>query len=342
MAEGLRRLELAEAIALHERFAAPRPGTLHPLYVQADARRDAALQPAYLAYTAQGEHWMHALHFTRVPGTEWLDASSPYGYGGPLGTSDDPGFVRAAWSAYAQWMRENRVVVEYVRFHPVLGNERHYGGRVEANREVVCVDLQAHGSIEAGYAQRLRGTLKKAARVPLAYREEPLATHAAAFGSYYRAAMQEIGADAFYLFDDDYFEQLAATGLATLGICTLQQGSVDDWLAACLLLDGAGLREYHLAATNAQGRPWGASSFALDQAARAAKQRGARGFYLGGGTDRSPDNALLFFKSAFSPNRLAYRTGSTVFDESAYEELKQCFPQAWKAHPERPIFYRKV
>ncbi len=342
MAERLRRLTLAEAIALQERFAAPRPGTLHPMYVEADARRDAALQPAYLAYAARGEHWMHALHLTRVPGTDWLDASSPYGYGGPLSTSDDPGFVSEAWAAYTQWMREQRVVVEYVRLHPVLANERFYGGAVETNREVVWIDLQAHGAVEAGYASRLRTTLKKAARAPLAYREEPLAPHAAAFGSYYRAAMQAIGADPFYLFDDAYFAQLAGTGLATLGICTLQQGDASDWLAACLLLDGAGLREYHLAATNAQGRPWGASSFALDQAARAAQQRGARGFYLGGGTDRRPDNALLFFKSAFSRERLAYRTGATVFDGAAYEELKQLFPQAWRAHPERPIFYRKV
>ena len=342
MAEGMRRLALEEAIALHKSFAAPRPGTLHPLYVEADARRDPALQPAYLAYTAEGEHWMHALHLTRVPGTDWHDASSPYGYGGPLSTSDDPGFIAQAWAAYAQWMRVHRVVVEYVRFHPMLANERHYGGTVEANREVVCIDLQAHDAVEAGYAARLRTTLKKAARAPLAYREEPLAPCAAAFGRYYRAAMQAIGADPFYLFDDAYFDQLAGTGLATLGICTLQDAGAHDWLAACLLLDGAGLREYHLAATNAQGRPWGASSFALDQAARAAQRRGARGFYLGGGTDRRPDNALLFFKSAFSGRRLAYRTGATVFDAAAYEELKQCFPQAWQAHPERPIFYRKV
>ncbi|MES2936498.1 MAG: hypothetical protein V4864_02375 [Pseudomonadota bacterium] len=342
MADGIRHLTLDEAIALHASFAAPRPGTLHPLYVEADARRDAALQPAYLTYSHQGQHWMHALHLTRVPGTDWLDASSPYGYGGPLSSSDDPGFIGQAWAAYTQWMREQRVVVEYVRFHPVLANERHYGGTVETNREVVCIDLQANDAVEMGYASRLRTTLKKAARAPLAYREEPLGPLAAAFGRCYRAAMQEIGADPFYLFDDAYFEQLASTGLVTLGICTLQHGSADDWLAACLLLDGAGMREYHLAATNAQGRPWGASSFALDQAARAAQRRGARAFYLGGGTDRRPDNALLFFKSAFSGQRLMYRTGATVFNDTAYEELKQRFPAAWQAHPERPIFYRKV
>lgn len=342
MVEGLHRLDLSEAIALHERFRTPRPGTLHPLYLETDALRNAALQTAYLAYAQQGEYWTHSVHLSHVSGTPWFDASSPYGYGGPLSTSDDPSFIRAAWQAYTQWMRDNCVVVEYVRFHPMLSNERYYGGRVDSNREVVWIDLLAQTDFVTGYASRLRGVLKKAARAPLVYREEPLASHAAAFGHYYRAAMQEIGADPFYFFDDTYFERLAVAGFATLGICTLQQGSADEWLAACVLLDGCGLREYHLAATNAQGRLWGASSFVLNQAALAARQRGVHGFFLGGGTDRSPDNALLFFKSAFSRERLIYRTGSTVFDECAYGELKQYFLDAWLAHPERPIFYRKV
>lgn len=342
MVESFRRLNLAEAVVLHERLSAPRPGTLHPLYLETDVLRVSALQTAYLAYEAQGEYWLHSLHLSNIPGTRWLDASSPYGYGGPLSTCDDPCFLQAAWNAYVQWMGDSRVVVEYVRFHPLLANERYYGGEVRDNRSVVWIDLSEKDDFAEGYASRLQGVLKKAARGPLIYREVSLAPNAAAFGRYYRAAMQEIGADAFYFFDDTYFHRLARTGLATLGICTKQNGHLGEWLAACLLLDGCGLREYHLAATNAEGRCWGAPSFAVDQAARVAQRRGASAFFLGGGTDRSPDNALLFFKSAFSSNRLVYRTGYTVFDEGAYGELKQCFLDAWLMHPERPIFYRMV
>lgn len=336
----VRALTLAQAVARQERMALPLcPATLHPLYVEADAARNPTLQPAYLCFEDQGECWMHAVHVSRVPGASLKDASSPYGYGGPLSTSDDAQFLAAAWRAYCHWMLEARIVVEYVRFHPVLGNDRHYGGQVADNRQVVTVDLTVH-DIASNYASRLRYTVKKAEKAGLVYEESEFGAHAAEFANYHRAAMREMKADTFYLFDDAYFERLGQSGLATLGVCRHQAGAA--WLAAGLFLDGAGVREYHLAATNEAGRAAGASSFNLHRAALAAQARGQRQLYLGGGTDASADNPLLFFKSSYSPLRLGYRTGSAVFDAAAYDELKGRFPAEWAAHPERPIFYRKV
>lgn len=339
-AEGVARLTLAEAVALHGRLRAPvQPATLHPAYLQADAQRDARLQPAWIAYRSGADFWMHGLHLVDVPGTQLRDGSSPYGYGGPVASTADPAFLRSAWAAYAEWMRGEQVVVEYVRFHPLLANEGLYGGAVIDDREVVCVDLADEPA--AAYAPRLRQTLKKAARAGLQYSELPLAAVAGDFGAYHRAAMREMGAGAFYLFDDGYFETLAATGLARVGVCT-RAGAGAAWLAAALFLDGPGVREYHLAAAAPEGRPWGASSFVLHSGALAARAQGARKLYLGGGTDRRPDNPLLFFKASFAPSRLTYRTGSAVFDAGCYEALKQRFEAGWRKHPERPIFYRDL
>jgi UDP-N-acetylbacillosamine alanyltransferase len=339
-AESLRQLGFAEAVQRHEGLGiALRPATLHPDYVAADAKRDARLKPVFLSFESQGECWLHSLHLTDVAGTALRDGSSPYGYGGPLSTSHDAAFVGAAWSAYCEWMRAQNVVVEYVRFHPVLGNERDYGGRVVDNRQVVCIDLTL-ADVAAGYAARLRQTLKKPLRAGLVYEELPLGPHVRPFGAFYRKAMGEIAADPFYLFDDAYFEELAQGGSAKLGIC--RRTKEGDWLAAALFLDGRGVREYHLAATSGDGRPLAASSFVLHEAALAAQRAGMAMLYLGGGSDTRKDNALLFFKGAFSPRRLAYRTGSHVFDPQAYDGLKERFAADWQAHPERPIFYRKV
>lgn len=341
VADEMQSLTLAQAVTGHERMAAlPRPATLHPLYVAADAVRNSQLQPLYLQFEAQGECWMHCLHLTDIAGTTLKDASSPYGYGGPLCSTGDPSFLTAAWNAYTAWMRKQRVAVEYIRFHPMVGNERHYGGHVADNRQVVWVDL-ADGDLSRRYAVRLRQTLKKSAGAQLVYEECELAQRGREFAAYHRAAMREMNTDPFYLFEDGYFERLAASGLAKLGVCR-RAGGQGPWLAASLFLDGAGLREYHLAATNEEGRKAGASSFVLHEAALAARRQGLNKLYLGGGTDTGSDNSLLFFKSAFSPERLTYRTGSTVFDETAYDELKERFATQWAAHPERPIFYRKL
>jgi len=98
--------------------------------------------------------------------------------------------------------------------------------------------------------------------------------------------------------------------------------------------------EYHLAATNDEGKKVAASSFLLDQAIRSAELRGLKVFYLGGGTNAEPTNSLLFFKAAFSAARWTYRTGSAIFNEQRYEDLKAKFSLEWSRYPDRPIFYR--
>ena len=336
----LRSLTREQAVERYLALGLPfHPATLHPSYVAADAARDAILKPRSLCFEQQGECWMHSLHLTSIAGTRLNDASSPYGYGGPLCSTGDAGFINAAWQAYRDWMVAQRVVVEYVRFHPVLGNERYYGGTVTDNRTVVWMDLEA-GDISARYSDRLRQGLRKSRRAGLVYRECSLDGEVGRFGAFYRAAMTEIGADPFFLFDDAYFESLAASGFARLGLCEAEAQA--GWLAAGLFLDGRGLREYHLSATNAKGRAFAAASLVLHEAALAAQRQGLRRMYLGGGSDFRPDNPLLFFKSAYSPERLSYRTGYSIFSSTGYDKLKQQFPTAWADHPERPIFYRKV
>lgn len=338
-AETMRMLAFDEAVARYEAMPLDvRPATLHPQYLVADASRNAALQPVFLCHEDGNACWLHGVHVTDVPGTPLHDASSPYGYGGPLCSSDDPAFGAAAWAAYVAWMREHRVVVEYIRFHPMIANDRHYGGHVVDNREVVCVDLR-QDDIAAGYALRLRQGLKKAAAAGLAYEEADLRDVVHEFGGFYREGMRAIGAGPFYLFEDAYFAQLAADGLARIGFCRASSG---EWLAAALFLDGHGVREYHLAAGSAAGRAANAASFVLHRGALAARDRGLATLYLGGGSDARADNPLLFFKAAFSPQRLRYRTGWTVFDDARYDELKQRFPRERAAHPERPIFHRIV
>ena len=323
-------------------FAAP-PATLCAHYLSADAARDSRLQPWFIVVDSEFGTWMHGVHVTDIGGTQWRDASSPYGYGGPLSTSTDAEFLSECWKTYAKFMREQRIVVEYVRFHPLLGNERFYGGQIADNRDVVLLDLGA-ADFAASYAPRVRTLLRKADRQEICYVETEFAAAAQRFADFHWAAMKAMGADAFYIFSLEYFRSLAATGMARLGVCVSKRdsGAGDVWLAAAIFLEFGDTVEYHLAASSADGRTVGASSFLIDQAARLASQRGRKCIYLGGGSDRSPQNPLLFFKEGFSARRLIYRTGSAVFNAAGRDEVKLAYPIEWGAHPDRPIFHRKV
>ncbi|MEJ8858367.1 hypothetical protein WKW79_27620 [Variovorax robiniae] len=342
IAEGIKSVALEEASRYFERMPiSVRPFSLHPCYVEADAVRTPRLQPIHLVYESQGDTWMHSFHRGQDPVSGFWDASSPYGYGGPLFTSSDSEFLNLAWAAYVQWMREQSVVVEYLRFHPMTGNDYCYPGKVTPNREVVWIDLEA-GDWTGQYAHRLRYSLKKASKFALHVEETPLSVHVSRFGRFYRDAMAEMGASDFYFFTDRYFQLLASRPDAQLAVC--RQGSEEDapWLAACVLLRGSSISEYHLAGTTAEGRAVCASNFLLHACTRSANKSEQKIFYLGGGTDPSSENPLLFFKGSYSPLRRTYKTGTQLFDAARYAQLRELYPDAIKAHPERPIFYRMV
>jgi hypothetical protein len=319
------------------------PATLCAEYLNADAARDSRLQPWFIVVDSESGTWMHDVHVTDIPGTPWRDASSPYGYGGPLSTCEQADFLSQCWNTYAKFMFEQRIVAEYIRFHPLLRNDRFYGGQISDNREVVVLDLKV-ADFDARYVPRVRSLLRRVDRQAICYLEADLAANAQRFVDFHWAAMKAIGADGFYLFSIEYFSALAATGLARLGVCVRESdaGIHGSWLAAAIFLESGETAEYHLAANSADGRTVGASSFLIDQAARLAQQRGRKYLYLGGGSDRSPQNPLLFFKAGFSPTRLMYRTGSTVFNAVGRDEVKHAYPLEWSAYPDRPIFHRKV
>jgi serine/alanine adding enzyme len=119
------------------------------------------------------------------------------------------------------------------------------------------------------------------------------------FGRIYIAAMEQLEAERFYFFSNDYFCSLLGWQQSQLAFCLKE----DNLLAAALFLRGSHIMEYHLAAANGEGKRLSASNLLLDRAATRARELGCRKLHLGGGTDNRPDNPLLFFKSSFSQDR---------------------------------------
>src|SRR5581483_11881257 len=123
-------------------------------YVIADSKRSDLL-PRFFVYSSGGECFYHGVQMGRVVGTEFFDLQSAYGYGGPLSSSDATSFLEEAWRNYRTWCEANRVLAEFVRFHPLLENWRFYWGEVVSDRETVWIDLTRPDTL-AEFAVRAR------------------------------------------------------------------------------------------------------------------------------------------------------------------------------------------
>ena len=308
--------------------------TLSPVYCAADAIRTAGLASRHLLFQSDAGFLLHSIHEEAVPegGADW---QSPYGYGGPIGMGlDEPAQARA-WESFDRVAREHKVIAEFVRFHPLANNERFYPGTVCDDRRTVAVDLEAVDLIES-YTARGRNTLRKAQRCGLDCTWEDPPRFGQEFADFYRAGMNRIGARDFYLFEDAYFMALLAIPYAQM--LSVRRGA--QLLAAGLFLFGPSVVEYHLSATEPEGRALGATNLLLHEAARRAQTEGRAQLYLGGGTDSRHDNALLRFKESFAPAGPLFRIGYRILDAQRYEELRQRYPE--QAGLRRVLFYRSL
>lgn len=310
-----------------------RVASLSPAYAVADAARDPSLQPLFLLWRRGAATLMHAVHESRIPGEDACDWQSPYNYGGPLAVARDGAQLAAGWVAFEKLARQRRAVAEFVRFHPVLANHHSYPGVVRKDRPVVLVNLTVTNLL-GSYSGRARTAVRKALNNGLELNWVSSQHARTVFPGFYREAMRRIGANDSYFFPDSYFERLLALRCAR--VLVVQRDS--EPLAMGVFLFASRIVEYHLSATATAGRSVGATNLLVHGAAQVAQDSGSTGLYLGGGTDRRPDNPLFLFKRSFGPAELHFRFGSRIYAESIYASLQGRLPEL--ARSGRVLFYR--
>ena len=179
------------------------------------ARHDFYHLPAYVALCAAQEGGQpRALHVTddertmllplvirRIPGGGF-DATSPYGYPGPIGSgTDDPAFLRVALVAGLQVLREAGLVSAFVRLHPLLNPLPPEGvGTLVRHGETVSIDLTLPTD-ELWAQTRLnhRRDITRAVRLGYVARMDEEWRHLESFKRLYRATMARRSAAAVLL-----------------------------------------------------------------------------------------------------------------------------------------------
>jgi hypothetical protein len=256
-----------------------------------------------------------------INGSDCRDATSPYGYPGPLvrGT-EDPSFLSGALSAGLDALRTERIVTVFVRSHPLLNPAPPVDvGEVVLHGDTVSIDLTLT------YAEHLRQMrhnhrrdIRRAVACGLVALKDTEFVHYDAFRRLYRETMDRHSAAPFYFFDDAYFDGLREALGERLHLLVVQlEGEV---VSAGLFAETAGIVQYHLGGTDATFYSAAASKLLVHFATGWATQRGNHTLHLGGGVGGA-DDSLLYFKSGFSPRRHPFWTLRAIIDETEYVRL---------------------
>jgi hypothetical protein len=236
-----------------------------------------------------------------------VDATSPYGYPGPLVTeSDDPAFLTDALLAGVELLARHGVVAAFVRLHPLLNPAppRAIGTLVQ-HGETVSVDLALPPDVLwAQTRENHRRDITRALQLGYVARMDDAWEHLDTFRELYRETMARNAAAPWYFFDDAYFDGLRAALWDRLHLCVIEgEGGV---AAAGLYGETGGIVEYHLSGTSAAARHVQPTKLMMHFVRGWAKARGNWTFHLGGGWAAEP--TLLQFKVGFSPLHHPFQT----------------------------------
>jgi hypothetical protein len=252
------------------------------------------------------------------------DATSPYGYPGPLVRCEPAaqvdGFLSAAVAAIVERLRHDEIVSLFVRSHPLLSPPLEVDcATVVTHGRTVSVDLtRTSDELWRQTAKGHRTEIAKAEREGVGVRFDETFEHLPAFASMYRDTMARRHAAPDYHFPDAYFAglQRALSTRLRLGVVEIDGA----FAAGGLFVFTGGLVEYHLSATDARFERQRPTKLLLHFVRTWAAARGLTRFHLGGGVGGHEDT-LFAFKAGFSPDRQPFQTLRAVCDEEAYGEL---------------------
>lgn len=252
-----------------------------------------------------------------------FDASSPYGYPGPLvSVAADPDWIRDAFKLLASHLNEMNVVSLFVRFNSLLNNahqEFHPIGNTVTHGETVVIRLsEPFEDIFASFRSNHRRGIRRSLRDGHAVVWDQAWANLGAFVSAYHETMSRVGATDDYYFPESYFHALRDDLTDRVHLWTVVIDG--EFAAGAIITETNGIVQYHLGATKNEYLRAHPVKILFSEVTKWAKERGNSIFHLGGGLGGSADS-LFHFKAGFSGTRVPFLTGRSVIDFHMYQTL---------------------
>ena len=247
-----------------------------------------------------------------------LDATSPYGYGGPFAWGAGPRDDRAFWSAYEAWCRDERVVATFLRLSLFPQQLAALPAGVEGRLQNIVVPLTTPEALWKGYEGKIRRWVGVAERAGLTVEVDLTGARLADFQRIYAHTMERNRADAWYSFPRAFF-----TGIVErlpgqyVFFHALARGEV---VSSDLLLCSTEHVYYFLGGTHADAFPLGPNYLLKHRIASWALAQGKKRYVLGGGY--AAGDGLFRYKRAYArQGEVPFRVAALVHDEDGCRDL---------------------
>ena len=252
----------------------------------------------------------------------WFDSITPYGYGGVLfegDTSEEN--LKAFWDAYVQKMKDENIVCNFVRYHPVLANAvlmKEVSDVIDLGK-TVAFHLDSPEVIWQNIVPKNRNMIRKAEKNGIEIHHAADMALFKDFVQIYNATMDKDNAEEYYYFGDEFYKSIHEDldGHYEMFYATYE-GKI---IAMSIMLFANKQMHYHLSGSILEYRNLAPSNLLLYKAALWGCEHGYKTFHLGGGVGSGEDN-LYKFKAAFNrESDYQFSIAKMIFDQEKYDAL---------------------
>ena len=276
---------------------------------------------------------------------EYYDIQGAYGYNGLIASTRNAEFIAEFWKEFDAWCRDNDIVAEFMRFHPLLNNQHLASPKMKTffSRHTVGLDLSL--SLDEIWMQQFssknRNMIRKAEKESVTIIESD---DYETFRKLYDGTMTNLNAENYYFFPQSYYDEYKASFKDN---SVLYFAMLDDKvIAGSMFMFSDDYAHYHLSARDREYSRYAANNFILWYGIQKAKERGCKWFHFGGGTTGDDNDSLLKFKKEFSKTLCEFWIGKKVHNQRIYDEVvsqwKEKYPESYEAHKMMLLGYREI
>ena len=268
-----------------------------------------------------------------IEGTSYSDATSVYGYAGPLCKTNGEtanAFDNQNFKNQLQlFLSENKIVSIFSRLHPYIDYQENILkniGYITSPGNVVNIDITLPIDLQRQqYNKRLKTYVNKARRVYTIV-EANNERQIEGFIEMYYENMRRLDATEYYFFDKRYFYQLMISSFFKVELMLCSNTATGELIGGAMFVKTGNIVQYHLSGCKEEYLHLNPIKLLIDEMRLRATEEGFTYFNLGGGLGVNEDS-LFRFKASFSKDYRPAKFWKYIVNPQVYDDLVNQFKE---------------
>jgi hypothetical protein len=266
---------------------------------------------------------IHKLSDSASIPTGLYDATSVYGYSGPITSHDPlpPEDIARFHASLKMYLQSRSVVSVFSRLHPLIRQSDVITGIGDVVTIGRTVSINVRRTLEEqwdSYRRDHKRDINRLKRDGLRVVHDTRLDYLGEFVDIYHETMDRVSANSSYYFDHAYFRTLFSSmpGVARLFIALLDSAPI----AGAIFLTCDGIMQTHLSGHRSTLGRFSPKKLIIDEARVWASQNGLHTFHLGGGVG-SQEDSVYRFKAGFADQEHCFQVWRWIVEPETYAKL---------------------